>query len=109
MLIQLCDLDWFQGLPAPELDRIQAACLRRSFEQGQRIIERGEPGQTVLFVLSGHVLAVQWTEGGREIVYKDIGPGAPFGELSVISGAPRSLSLYARTDCTVLELSLIHI
>lgn len=104
MLIQLCDLDWFQGLPAPELDRIQAACLRRSFEQGQRIIERGEPGQTVLFVLSGHVLAVQWTEGGREIVYKDIGPGAPFGELSVISGAPRSLSLYARTDCTVLEM-----
>lgn len=100
----LVDLEWFAGLSPAELARVQAACTRRSFAQGQRIMERGDPGRTVLFVLSGQVLAVQWTQTGREIVYSDIGPGSAFGELSVISGAPRSLSLYARTACTLLEL-----
>jgi len=101
---RLGDLEWFVGVSEDRLARIQLACIRRSFEQGERILERGDPGQTVLFVLAGQVLAVQWTQAGREIVYNDIGPGSAFGELSVISGAPRSLSLYARTDCTLLEM-----
>ncbi|MDQ7774905.1 MAG: Crp/Fnr family transcriptional regulator [Paracoccus aminovorans] len=101
---RLVDLDWFAGLAPAELARIHAACVRRRFARGQRILDRGDPGRTVLFVVSGQVLAVHWTQTGREIVYSDIGPGAAFGELSVISGAPRSLSLYARTDCVLLEL-----
>lgn len=100
----LAELEWFAGLEASEMARIEAASRHRSCRQGQRILERGDPGHSVLFVLSGQVLAVQWTESGREIVYSDIGPGSAFGELSVISGGPRSLSLYARTDCNLLEI-----
>lgn len=103
-MIGLEDLDWFGELPAEEIGRIEAVLARRQYEQGERILERGDPGHTVLFVMAGQVLAVQWTQAGREIVYGDIGPGSAFGELSVISGSPRSLSLYARTDCTLLEM-----
>lgn len=103
-MIGLKDLVWFTGLSPSEVERIESLATRRLYEQGQRIIERGDPGDTVLFVLAGQVLAVQWTETGREIVYSDIGPGSAFGELSVISGSPRSLSLYARTNCTLLEM-----
>lgn len=100
----LGDLDWFAGLSPAELGRIETASRRRHFDQGQLVLERGDPGETVLFVLSGRVLAVHWTQNGREIVYSDIGPGSAFGELSILSGAPRSLSLYARSACTLLEM-----
>jgi len=101
---RLKDLEWFSGLAETELAQIDSACIHRGFTQGQRILERGDQGRTVLFVLSGQVFAVQWTHTGREIIYSDIGPGSAFGELSIISGAPRSLSLYARTDCELLEM-----
>ncbi|MDQ7264064.1 Crp/Fnr family transcriptional regulator [Paracoccus sp. PS-1] len=100
----LGDLDWFAGLTPRDLAPIEAALRRRQFDQGQLILERGDPGDTVLFVLSGRVLAVHWTQAGREIVYSDIGPGCACGELSVLSGSPRSLSLYARSACTLFEM-----
>jgi len=103
-LLGLADLDWFSGLSRQKLAQIEPSLRRRRFDEGQLILERGEPGETVHFVLSGRVLAVHWTQSGREIVYSDIGPGNAFGELSVLSGAPRSLSLYARSACTLLEM-----
>lgn len=103
-MLTLAELFWFHGLPAAVLAEIEAGSHDRHVARGQLILERGAPGDSVLFVLSGHVLAVQWTEGGREIVYRDIAPGSAFGELSVLSGMPRSLSLYARTACVLLEM-----
>lgn len=103
-ILTLAELPWFSGLPSGVLAGIEAGSRRRKAERGQLILERGEPGSSVLFVLSGHVLAVQWTQGGREIVYSEIAPGSAFGELSVLSGMPRSLSLYARTACVLLEV-----
>lgn len=103
-MIGLAELDWFSALSADRIERLSAVTTRRRFVPGQRIIERGEPGRSVLFVLSGQVLAVCWTQSGREIVFNDIGPGGAFGEYSVITGGPRSLSVYARTDCILLEL-----
>ncbi|MDK8875006.1 Crp/Fnr family transcriptional regulator [Paracoccus sp. SSJ] len=102
-IMDLADLPWFAGLPDEVLAGIESGSRRRHADRGQLIIERGEPGDSVLFVLSGHVLAVQWTRSGREIVYSEIAPGSAFGELSVLSGMPRSLSLYARTACVLLE------
>ncbi|GLK64339.1 cyclic nucleotide-binding domain-containing protein (plasmid) [Paracoccus kondratievae] len=100
----LGDLEWFADLTPQQLAQIESMMRRRHFAQGQLIFERRDPGETVFFVLSGNVLAVHWTSTGREIVYSDIGPGNACGELSVLSGEPRSLSLYARNACTLYEL-----
>lgn len=101
---ELSGVEWFSNISAEALAAIEKAMFRRQVTQGQLILERGDQGDSVLFVLSGRVLAVHWTEAGREIVYSDIGPGSAFGEMSVLSGRPRSLSLYARTDCTLYEM-----
>lgn len=100
----LRDLAWFAEMTKTQLDRVEAGTLHRRFVPNQRLMDRGDPGSSVLFVLSGRILAVHWTPGGREIVYSDIGPGNMAGEVSVISGSPRSLSLYARSDGAVLEM-----
>ncbi|MCV2446218.1 MULTISPECIES: Crp/Fnr family transcriptional regulator [Paracoccus] len=103
-ILDLAELPWFVGLPGEVLAGIEAGSRRRHVARGQLILERGDPGNSVLFVLSGRVLAVQWTPSGREIVYSEIAAGSAFGELSVLSGTPRSLSLYARTACVLLEM-----
>ncbi len=103
-MLGLSDMAWFAKLPAEVLAPIEAGLLCRHFKQGELILARGEPGSSVLFVIEGRVFAVHWTEGGREIIYSDMGPGSAFGEMSVLSGGPRSLSLYARTDCTLYEM-----
>lgn len=97
-------LDWFAHLPPPAIQRIEAASRRRNVVAGQRVIERGDRGDSVLFVLQGHLMAAHWTEAGREIIYNEIGPGHAFGELSVLTEGMRSLTLYARSDCQLLEV-----
>lgn len=97
-------IEWFSQLPRAALDDAAAGLKRREFSAGQMIFERGDAGDSILFVQTGRVLGVYWTASGREIIYNDLGPGGAFGEISVITGAPRSLSLYARTACALYEM-----
>lgn len=102
--LELEQMEWLAGLDETDIARIRAASSRRRFAAGQMIVEYGDRGDTLFFVLSGRVLAVQWTREGREIIYGDIGPGSGCGEVSVLTEEPRALSLYARTDCTLYEV-----
>lgn len=98
------DFPWFSALSGEQRQRLDRQITRRSFQRGELVIGRGDPTRSVYLVASGRILAVHWTEQGREIVYNSIGPGEVFGELSAIAGLPRSLSLYAQSRSELLEL-----
>lgn len=102
--LELEQMEWLSGLDDADIERIRAASTRRKYSAGQMIVENGDTGRTMFFVLSGRVLAVQWTREGREIIYGDIGPGSGCGEVSVLTDEPRAMSLYARTDCLLSEI-----
>jgi CRP-like cAMP-binding protein len=73
----------------------------RQVERGAQVLQKGSPGEHLLFVLSGRLQAVDLTEDGREIGLNLLVSGDYFGELSIIDGLPRSASVVA------LENSLI--
>lgn len=102
--LELGQMEWLSSLTDSDIERVNAASSRRKFAAGQMIVEHGDKGDTMFFVLSGRVLAVQWTREGREIIYGDIGPGSGCGEVSVLTEEPRALSLYARTNCVLCEV-----
>lgn len=102
--VELRDFEWFAGLSDEEIAPTEGCIRKKSFDQGQRIFDREEPSTDVYFITSGRVLAVYWTDDGREIVFSRIGGGTQFGELSAIDNAPRSLSIYAQAPTTVLVL-----
>jgi CRP-like cAMP-binding protein len=67
------------------------------FDNGAIIIDRDDEEGDVHFLAQGQLMAVYWTQGGREIIFTAISEGSYFGELTALDGAPRSLCVYART------------
>jgi CPA2 family monovalent cation:H+ antiporter-2 len=77
-----------------DLDRITRAELLallkpRSARPGDRLIHRGDAAKEVFFISSG---SVEVAIGSRKIT---LGPGDFFGEMALLSGAPRSADVTA--------------
>jgi CRP-like cAMP-binding protein len=80
-----------------EADRKKLHALGRltRFPRGTRLMHEGEPGESVMLVLEGHVKASCVTPEGHELVLSFRGPGDVLGELSFLNSGRRSSSVTA--------------
>jgi CRP-like cAMP-binding protein len=78
---------------------------QRSFAAGTRLMNRGEPGDSVLVLLEGHVKASVADADGHEIVLSFRGPGDILGELSFAHEEPRSSAVTAIEPVEALALA----
>jgi CRP/FNR family transcriptional regulator, cyclic AMP receptor protein len=85
--------------PTAELQALAAGSRVRTFRRGQVVFTAGEPGETVMVVISGRVKVVVRSADGGELTLTILGPGTLFGELAVADGGPRS------ADAEALEAS----
>ncbi|MGB0133235.1 cyclic nucleotide-binding domain-containing protein [Dokdonella sp.] len=69
---------------------------------GQAVFAEGDPGQTLFIVESG-VVEIFLAARGEEPVAR-LGPGEFFGELSMLSGQPRSASAIASEPARLLRI-----
>ena len=58
----------------------------------------------VFFIVSGKVRATMYSRSGKEVSFRDLGPGKMFGELSAIDDKPRSVDVMALTDAFILSM-----
>ena len=79
-----------RSVPPEDLKAIAAASRLRSFRRGQVVFIAGDPGDTVIVVVSGRVKVVVYSADGGELTLTVVGPGGLFGEVSVADGGPRS-------------------
>ena len=77
---------------------------RRECVPGERIIERGQTGREVYFVVDGNARVLNFAVSGRVVSFASLGPGAYFGELAAIDGQPRSATVVAQTKCVLAVL-----
>jgi CRP/FNR family transcriptional regulator, cyclic AMP receptor protein len=82
-------------LQQPELDGLAQRWNVRNYRHNEAIIAHRDSGCEVFFLLEGRARVTLFSEGGREIAYRDVGPGEIFGELAGIDGKPRSASVVA--------------
>lgn len=76
---------------------VQAA--RTSYFKPQTIIfEEGDPSDTVCLILEGTVNFFKKLPDGREQMISTVQAGSFFGEIGVLTDAPRSLKAVAQTD-----------
>lgn len=101
MRLHLQKIPLLAGVSPETLCVIGSALQLRTVERGTQVLQKGSPGDHLLFVLSGRLQAVDITEDGREIGLNLLVSGDYFGELSIVDGLPRSASVVA------LENSLI--
>jgi len=88
--------------PTAELEALAAASRVRTFRRGQVIFSAGDPGDTVMVVMSGRIKVVVRSADGGELTLTVIGPGAMFGEVGVADGGPRSADAEALEESRLL-------
>ena len=77
---------------------------QRAYPAGATVVREGEPGDEAFIVTQGSCEAVK--EGGEGTVsLRVMGPGAVFGEAALLASQPRTATVVAREDLTVLVVS----
>lgn len=94
----------FSDFSEAELRAVIRGLRLITFEPGDIILSEGEPGDTVFVLATGAVKAFVRNPEGRLRLVREMGEGSFFGEISILSGAPRTATVTAAARCDVLEL-----
>ncbi len=100
----------FARLTQSEREQLATWVSHRSYRRGEVLFHQGDPGDTLLIVVSGQVKVVLMTADGEEAVVAILGPGDFLGDLSLFDGRPRSASVVALepTETLVLHRQDFH-
>jgi len=91
-----------RSVPEQDLKALAAVSRLRSFRRGQIVFTRGDPGETVIVVVSGRVkMSVRSADGG-ELTLAIIHAGGLTGEVGVVDGGPRSADAETLEDSQLL-------
>src|SRR5262249_52760624 len=91
---------FFRDLDETGFAALSAACRLRRFATRELIIGHQDRSFDVLFLLSGVARVSIYAPTGRQVSFRDIHPGAIFGELAAIDGYARSASVECVEPCT---------
>lgn len=88
-----------QSLDSYERSKLCDVITMQIFEQGQRVIKEGEPGNSFYLIISGEAEALKLNpETGLEEVVYQYKDNMYFGELALLKDAPRAASIIAKTQ-----------
>lgn len=94
------------ALKPEHLDMLAKLATTRTYKKGDVIIKQGDPGAGLFVVMSGGVSVTAKSRPGLpEMKLSNLGKGDFFGEMSLIDGYPRSATVTATAETSVIELN----
>jgi CRP-like cAMP-binding protein len=103
--VLLARSDLFAPLGGDDLRAVAAAARRRHVPAGAAVVRQGEAGSSLFVVAEGLLdVAIAFRESQPRPV-RALAPGEMFGEFSLLTGAPRSATVTARTDSVLFEIT----
>lgn len=100
----LSNIPLFCKLARPELEELIRLLETRKYPQSETVMFIGDDGSEFYIVQLGKVEVSQPDDSGKEVALAQLGPGAFFGEISLLDGGPRTATVRALTDVTLLVL-----
>jgi small-conductance mechanosensitive channel/CRP-like cAMP-binding protein len=99
-------LPLFRDLPEAARARLASAAVRVHFDHGERLVREGEAGDTLFIVDRGRVTVSKSGSavGTTSLSLAMLGEGDFFGEMSLLTGEPRSATVASDGGCEVLAL-----
>ncbi len=97
----LADVVLFSKCSARQRRTIARHAQIAELPAGVDLVKEGEPGDALFVILEGEaVVQLAGVELDR------VGPGAYFGEMAILDGAPRSATVVAETDVKVAVIGI---
>lgn len=94
----------FSGLRKEELSSFIPYFREKKVPKNSVIFSQDEEGDTFLFIVEGRVKVVIMMKDGREVILSTLGKHDFFGEMSLIDGLPRSATVIALEDTSLIYL-----
>jgi CRP-like cAMP-binding protein len=95
----------FSALEEADRKAVMQEMREATFDGGQAIFARGDPGREIYLVVSGRVRLSVLTSEGRELSFAHAEAGQIFGEIAVLDGGMRSADATAVSKVTAITLS----
>jgi CRP/FNR family cyclic AMP-dependent transcriptional regulator len=105
LLEMLGSTSMFGALEEAERKAVLQEMREVSFDGGQSIFARGDPGREIYLVTAGRVRLSVLTSEGRELSFAHAESGQVFGEIAVLDGGLRTADATAVGKVTALSLS----
>ena len=94
----------FRSLNDDEFESLAKSSSTQSFVQGETLIRQGDEGDSMYVLLEGLLEVFRSGEGNRETRVAQIQAGRFFGEMSLLTGEPRSATIRAALNSIVLTI-----
>lgn len=91
-------------LSPPTLLAVERTMMVHRLPAGHVVFRRGEAGRSCFLLASGAVRVLMPQADGEEAPVASLSDGAIFGEMSLITGSPRSATLQVTEESDLLEL-----
>ncbi len=101
--LQVSDL--FRDLDSPVLTALESELELVSLYGGEVLFRQGDQVDSVYVVVSGRLRVVTVDTDGGETLLAELGSGETVGEMAIITGEPRSATVYAIRDTQLARLS----
>jgi len=94
----------FAPFRGADLDALFACAYERLMKAGETLFQRGDPGLSMMVILSGEVQIALPSEAGATQILNMLRQGDVFGEIALFDGKPRSADAIAVTNGRLLVI-----
>jgi MFS family permease len=101
---RMADVALFAGLPPARLETAMRRATLREVKAGTTIIRQGDPADFFYVIGNGRVEVTQTDANGTSRVLRQMSGGEFFGEIGLLSRVPRTATVVALSDCTLVAL-----
>ncbi len=98
-------IELFSGISQEVIDKLSNLMKEVSVKKNTQVITQGDTSRSLFIISKGRLKVFANDEHGNQTIFTFLSEGDFFGELSLLDSAPRSASVTAVDDCTLLTLS----
>ncbi|MES9968252.1 MAG: cyclic nucleotide-binding domain-containing protein, partial [Sedimenticola sp.] len=104
LAFNLAELELFSDLEGSFVQSLAEKLEWVSIGSGEHLFNEGDDDKSIYIVISGRLCALREHKDGEKVLVAEIAVGEIIGEMSALSGEPRTVSVMAQRDSQLVRL-----